>query len=306
VVDRRELAGFLRTRRERLTPPDVGMPRTSRRRTRGLRREEVATLAGVSVDYYARLEQARGPQPSTAVLAALARALRLTDDERDHLFHLAGHPAPLRTSSTPHVRPGVLHLLDRLGDSAAMVVSDRGDVLAWTPLAAALFEDFSAMAPAERNLYRRFFGGYERRSARVPDEDVERGARAHVADLRATAARRPDDPALVALVRELRATSPLFARLWDEHDVVVRRADRKRIRHEVVGMLELDCEVLLTPEHDQRLVLHTAPPGTVTAERLELLRVLGTQRLTDDAEGPADDRAEDASADSAPGAQPST
>lgn len=278
MTDRRELAGFLRSRRERLTPADVGVPRTARRRTPGLRREEVAALAGISVDYYGRLEQARGPMPSASVLDALARALRLSDDERDHLFHLTGSPPPLRTSATPHVRPGVLHLLDRLADSAALVMSDTGDVLAWTPLAAALFEDFSGLPPRRRNLYRRFFlAGPD--NPRIPAADRETAARAHVADLRATVARRPRDPAPRALVTELRAESPLFARLWDAHDVAVRRADRKRINHPVVGLLELDCEVLLTPEHDQRLVLHTAPPGSLTAQRLDLLRVLGLQAV---------------------------
>ena len=278
MTERRELGGFLRSRRERLTPADVGIPRTARRRTPGLRREEVAALAGMSVDYYSRLEQARGPAPSASVLAALARALRLSDDERDHLFHLTGSPAPLRTSASPHVRPGVLYLLDRLADNAALVMSDTGDVLAWTPLAAAVFEDFSGLPPRSRNLYRRFFlagdGGH-----RLSAADREAGARAHVADLRATVARRPRDPTPRALVAELRAASPLFARLWDTHDVAVRRSDRKRIDHPVVGLLELDCEVLLTPEHDQRLVLHTAPPGSVTAQRLDLLRVLGLQAL---------------------------
>jgi transcriptional regulator with XRE-family HTH domain len=129
-VDRAEVAAFLRTRRERLGPGDIGLPTATRRRTPGLRREEVALLAGVSVDYYTRLEQARGPHPSQHVLAALARALRLTNDERDHLFRLAGEPAPEPQARSEHLRPGVLHLLDRLADSAVMVVNDVGDVLA--------------------------------------------------------------------------------------------------------------------------------------------------------------------------------
>ena len=275
-MDRAELADFLRTRREKLSPRDVGVPASTRRRTPGLRREEVALLAGMSVDYYARLEQARGPRPSRQVLTALARTLRLSDDERDHLFRLAGEPAPERTAVSRHVRPGVLHLLDRLGDSAATVISDNGDVLAWTPLAAALFVDFSQQPDDERNLYWMAFAGPESLH-RLPEEDRERVARSHVSDLRATIARRPDDAGLHDLVDRLHAASPLFARLWAEHDVAVRHDDRKRIVHPVVGLLELDCEVLLTPEHSQRLVLHTAPPGSETAERLDLLRVLGLQ-----------------------------
>jgi hypothetical protein len=212
------------------------------------------------------------------VLAALARALRLTGDERDHLFRLAGEPAPEPQVRSSHVRPGVLHLLDRLEDSAAVVVNDLGDVLAWTPLAQVVFTDFSALPAAERNLYRIFFTGTEELHRLLP-EDREHGARANVADLRATSARRPGDPAVRRLVAQLRRASPMFERLWATHDVAVRHADRKRILHPTVGLLELDCEVLLTPEHDQRLILHTAAPGTETAEKLELLRVVGLQRL---------------------------
>jgi transcriptional regulator with XRE-family HTH domain len=283
-VDRAELAAFLRTRRERLRPGDLGLPTTSRRRTPGLRREEVALGAGVWVDYYTRLEQSRGPSPSRQVLAALARALRLTDDERDHLFRLAGEPAPEPQAPTTHVRPGVLHLLDRLADSAVVVVNDLGDVLAWTPLAQALFADDSALPPGRRNLYRTFFTGREERHRLLP-EDREHAARANVADLRAAWSRRRGDPAVERLVSELRRASPLFERLWATHDVAVRHADRKRLLHPAVGLLELDCEVLLTPAHDQRLILHTAPPGTETAEKLELLRVIGLQRLVPQTSG---------------------
>jgi transcriptional regulator with XRE-family HTH domain len=277
-VDRSELAAFLRTRRARLRPGDVGLPPAARRRTPGLRREEVALLAGVSVDYYSRLEQARGPRPSRQVLAALARALRLTSDERDHLFRLAGEPPPEPQGRSQHLRPGVLHLLDRLADSAVVVVTDLGDVLAWTPLQEAVFADVDAPPAGERNLYRMFFTGHEEGHRLLP-EDRDLAARANVADLRATWARRRGDPAVQRLVDQLGQASPLFERLWAEHDVAVRRADRKRILHPAVGLLELDCELLLTPEHDQRLILHTAPPGSETAEKLELLRVIGLQRL---------------------------
>jgi MmyB-like transcription regulator ligand binding domain len=215
------------------------------------------------------------------VLAALARALRLTGDERDHLFRLAGQPAPEPQARSEHLRPGVLYLLDRLADSAVVVVNDLGDVLAWTPLAQALFTDYSALPAGRRNLYRMFFTGREELHRLLP-EDRERAALANVADLRATSARRPGDPAVRRLVAQLRQDSPLFERLWATHDVAVRRADRKRIHHPTVGLLELDCEVLLAPDHDQRLILHTAPPGSETAEKLELLRVVGLQQLQPD------------------------
>ncbi|WP_063798783.1 helix-turn-helix transcriptional regulator [Nocardia sp. NRRL S-836] len=249
----RELASFLRTRRERLPPRGGG-----RRRTPGLRREEVAAAAGMSVDYLSRLEQARGPHPSAAVLNGLARALCLTPDERAYLFRLAGSAAPEEPPPTG-VRPGLRLLLDRLQDDIALVITDLGDVLAWTRPAEQVFGSF-----AGRNLLRAFFlgpGGW------VPEEDREDIARGHVADLRATLARRPSARPLVDDLM----TSPLFARLWAAHDVAVRRSDRKRLRHPVAGLLELDCEVVADVEQDQRLVIHTAPAGSVTAQRLALL-----------------------------------
>ncbi|WP_045315294.1 helix-turn-helix transcriptional regulator [Lentzea aerocolonigenes] len=250
----RELAGFLRSRRERMAPIGDG-----RRRTPGRRREEIAAAAGVSIDYYTRLEQARGPHPSVSVLHGIARALELNADERAHLFRLAGEAVPEEPASR-EVRPGVQLLLDRLRDDIALVMTDLGDVLAWTPRAALVHP---GLRPG-LNLLRAFF---LTESGRIPEEEREDAARAHVADLRATLARRP---AAQPLVDELMA-SPLFARLWAEHDVAVRRSDRKRIRHPVAGLLEFDCEVLGAPEHDQRLVIHTAPEGSVTARRLALL-----------------------------------
>jgi transcriptional regulator with XRE-family HTH domain len=249
-----DMAGFLRSCRERMEPRGGG-----RRRTPGLRREEVAEAAGMSVDYYSRLEQGRGPRPSVSVLHGIARALELSSDERAHLFRLAGEAVPEEPASGNEVRPGVRLLLDRLGDDVAVVISDVGDVLAWTARAEVVFGDLGG-----RNLLRAFFLGDE---GWVPDEDREDVARAHVADLRATLARRPS---VRPLVDELMA-SPLFARLWAEHGVKVRRSARKRLRHPVVGVLEFDCEVLGAPEHDQRLVIHTAPEGSVTAQRLALL-----------------------------------
>ncbi|MFF0587155.1 helix-turn-helix transcriptional regulator [Streptomyces sp. NPDC003781] len=278
-MDRTELADFLRRCRTRLAPADVGLPRGARRRTPGLRREEVAQLAGMSTDHYTRLEQARGSRPSRQMLAAVARALRLTDDERDHLFHLGGEEPSHHRTPTDHVRPGLLLILDRLTDVPARVVSDRGDVLAQNAMSKALHGDAAAGPEAEHNVVWRFFTDPAARE-HFPAEDHARAARAAVADLRATLARRPDDPRLKALVRRLRARSEEFSALWDHHEVAVRRADVKRFLHPVVGLLELDCEVLLSPEHDQRLVVYTARPGSESHERLELLRVVGLQDLT--------------------------
>nr|WP_225794179.1 helix-turn-helix transcriptional regulator [Streptomyces aculeolatus] len=280
AVDRAQLADFLRRSRARLTPADVGLPPGARRRTPGLRREEVAQLAGMSTDHYTRLEQARGSRPSRQMLAAVARGLRLGDDERDHLFHLAGEEPPRAgRGAGAHVRPGLLLILDRLTDTPAQVLADCGDVLAQNALSRALSGDAAARAGDGRNIVWRFFAEPDGR-ALIPPEDRAHVARRSVADLRATLARRPDDARVAGLVRRLRARSAEFAALWEEHDVAVRRREVKRFVHPVVGLLELDCEVLLNPEHDQRLVVYTARPGSESHERLELLRVVGLQRLT--------------------------
>ena len=277
-MDRTEFADFLRRGRARLDPSDVGLTAGPRRRTPGLRREEVAQLVGMSVDYYTRLEQSRGPHPSRQMLTALARGLRLTDDERDHLFHLAGEEPPRRESPSSHVRPGLLLVLDRLHDTPAMVVTDCGELLAQNAMSRALSGDAFARPPRDRNMLRRFFLDRDG-PALFPPEDRPDHARAHVANLRAVAAARPNDPEPAALVAELRSSSEEFAALWDEHEVAVRRFTTKRFLHPLVGLLELDCEVLLSHEHHHQLVVHTARPGTESYERLQLLRVLGLQDM---------------------------
>jgi hypothetical protein len=205
-----------------------------------------------------RLDLARRSRSSVSPPNDIAGALELGVDGRNRPFWPAGE-AVLEEPASTSVRPGVRLLLDRLRDDLAVVISDLGDVLAATPRAELVFGDVVG-----RNLLRAFFLGDE---SWVPAEDREEVARSHVADLRATLARRP---AVRPLVDELTA-SPLFARLWAEHDVAVRRSARKRLRHPVAGLLEFDCEVLGAPEHDQRLVIHVAPEGSVTAQRLDLL-----------------------------------
>ena len=278
-MNRAELADFLRRGRARLDPSDVGLAPGARRRTPGLRREEVAQLAGMSVDYYTRLEQSRGPRPSRQMLTALARALRLTDDERDHLFHLVGEEPPRHGTVSDHVRPGLLLVLDRLHDTPASVVSDCGEVLAQNAMSRALSGDAFARPPRDRNMLRRFFLDPAAREL-FPPEDVAEHARAHVANLRAVAAARPDDPEPAALVAELRAGSEEFERLWAEHEVAVRRRSTKRFRHPLVGLLELDCEILLNQDEHHSLIIHTARPGTESHERLQLLRVVGLQDMS--------------------------
>ncbi|GLW31836.1 helix-turn-helix transcriptional regulator [Actinoplanes regularis] len=279
-MDRRELADFIRRCRHRLQPQDVGLTAGPRRRTPGMRREEVALLAGMSADYLMRLEQARGPQPSTQVLRSLAHALRLDDDERDHLYLLTGHRPPAGRLAGTHVRPGLLTLLDQLTASPAQVVSDLGDLLAQNALAETLFGDLCPAAPhdheQDHNIVWRWFHD-PRMRASVPAEDHDYCSRLHVADLRAAVARRGNDPAAEALVERLRTGSPEFATVWDRHEVAVRRNSRMRLQHPAVGLLELDFEMLLTPAEDQRVILLTAPPGSPTAEYLDLLRVVGKE-----------------------------
>ncbi|MER8037638.1 helix-turn-helix transcriptional regulator [Streptomyces hydrogenans] len=278
TIDRRELADFLRRRRERVTPKDVGLPAGPRRRTPGLRREEVAQLAGMSADYYIRLEQARGPQPSPPMLAALARALRLDADERDHLHLLAGHRPPAGAVAGEHVAPGLLHLLDQLPTTPAQILSDLGDVLAQNAPARALLGGVCTVSEHGRNVVWRWFADPAARTAYPPEEHAYY-SRLHVADLRAAYGRRGGDPASTRLVRRLGAASEEFAGLWAEHEVAVRRHSRMRVEHPLIGPVDLDCQVLLAPEGEQRLVFLTPPPGTDTADRLALLTVVGTEQF---------------------------
>ncbi|HEX4250825.1 MAG TPA: helix-turn-helix transcriptional regulator, partial [Pseudonocardia sp.] len=259
-MDRAELAHFLRRRREALQPGDVGLSAGPRRRTQGLRREEVAALSGMSTDYYSRLEQQRGPRPSEPMLAAIARGLRLTLDERDHLFLLAGHGAPSRALRSDHVHPALLRVLDRLDDTPAQVVSDLGDTLVQNRLAVALLGDQTSYTGLSRSaVYRWFTDPAERRL--YPEADHERQSRLQVATSRAVFARRRDDPRAGELIRLLRARSGEFAELWDQHEVAVRRSDHKTIVHPELGHIELDCQILVNENRSQALLIFTAVPG---------------------------------------------
>ncbi|NHC12397.1 helix-turn-helix transcriptional regulator [Motilibacter deserti] len=273
-MDRPELADFLRRRRERLQPADVGIAPGPRRRTPGLRRDDVATLAAISTDYYTRLEQARGPHPSPQVLTALARALRLTDDERDHLFHLAGQQPPRTGTTRHHVRPALLHVLDSLRDTPAFVITDLAETLVQNRLATVLLGDETRhksqayrwfLLPGAREIY--------------PEEDHARHSRVIVSDLRATAARRSNDPDVTELVDTLLAGSAEFRELWEQHEVGVRRFDTKRIVHPLVGVVEVDCETLQSVESGQTLVVLTPRAGTPARDQLALLGVVGLQDL---------------------------
>jgi transcriptional regulator with XRE-family HTH domain len=276
-MHREQLADFLRRRREAIRPAEVGIADGPRRRTTGLRREEVAMLAGMSVDYVVRLEQGRSSQPSTQLLAALARALRLSDDERDHLFHLAGHQPPPADGVAVLARAGLVRMLDLLGDTPALVLSDLGEVLAQNRASLLLTGDHTTFSGDRRYPVYRWFTDPAAREISPPEEH-ERQSRQLVADLRAVAGRRSGDPAAAALVDRLLAASAEFRGLWAEHEVAVRRADRKTLLHPQVGKLLLNCETLITPDQGQQLLVLT-PADAETRERLELLRVLGVEEF---------------------------
>ncbi|PZF83736.1 transcriptional regulator [Jiangella anatolica] len=275
MIDRAGLADFLRRRRELLRPADVGLPDGIRRRTPGLRREEVAQLAGVSADHYTRLEQARGSAPSDGVVAALARALRCDLDQRDHLFHLAGLSAPPRRAGG-HVRPGLIQLAGRLVDVPVCILSDVGEVLWRNDLLAALVGERDVRPGREGNVYWRWFTDPASREP-APEEDRPRLSAAHVSDLRATHSRRAGDRDVTELVRDLLEHSAEFRELWEQHEVAVRRSDVKTFVHPEVGPIRVHCEVLLTPDEDVQLLAYFPLEGTDAAEKLQLLRVIGTQ-----------------------------
>jgi transcriptional regulator with XRE-family HTH domain len=276
-VDKAELAAFLRSRRERVTPSDVGLPAGRRRRTPGLRREEVAQLAYISTEYYTRLEQARAPHPSGEVLAGLSRALRMTDAERNYLHHLAG-VAPVRPTGPPReVRQSILDLLDRLPNAAAIVLSASYEVIAWNHLATALMEDFSVRSRRDRNLIRRAFLDGQQHVYSVVDG--RRFARSSVNQLRATAARYPDDPEIRELIADLLAGSTAFAELWEAREIAAEPTLCKSFQHPVVGLVTVNCDALAIPDCDQQVIIYTATPGSPSEEALKLLSVVGTQRL---------------------------
>jgi transcriptional regulator with XRE-family HTH domain len=265
-----ELATCLREWRDRLDPAEVGRP-AGRRRAPGLRREEVADLAGVSVDYLARLEQGRAAHPSPSVLAALARALRLTREERGHLFRVAGQAEPGAGRVDRHITPGVQRILDRLADVPVMVVDAGWEVVALNPVATALIGDLSD----EPNILRRHFTGMPSRLVRYQDAAASEAE--YVADLRDAAGRYPDDERLERLIADLRAASPRFDELWSHPAVARRAASRKSFEHPELGLITVDCDVLTVRDSDLRLVVYTAAPGSPDANALALLGAVGLQ-----------------------------
>ncbi|MER5645076.1 helix-turn-helix transcriptional regulator [Streptosporangium sp. NPDC002524] len=276
---RGELADFLRRRREALRPDQVPAaavhpPGRRARRTPGLRREEVAALAGVSTSYYERLEQARAPRPSPQVLAALGTALRLTATEREHLARLAGQAPPGTDADRAPVPAADRRLLDRLGPVPAYLVDEREEIVAWNDAAAALIVDFGSLPAEERNTVRLSIrlGGVV---CTAPAGAEAEFARQSATQLRAARARYPADRVLGELVNEFAAHSPEFAAGWRSHDVRPISTLRKHLRHPELGELDLECQTLLLPGTGVRLVLYTAEPGSPSAAALDRLGARG-------------------------------
>lgn len=273
------IGSYLQAWRHRLQPADAGLPAGSSRRTRGLRREELASLAGISVDYLVRLEQGRATNPSAQVLAALSRALRLTTEERDHLYTVAGQAPPKRSAMTSHVPPSVQRLVDRMADLPVAVYDPAWTIIAWNAAWAGLMGDPSAVSGRDRNLIWRTFTG---KSARVrkTDAEADQFETNAVADLQRAIGTYPGDARLHQLVGELRQASPRFAKLWAARVVSTAGPASKTIVHPEVGPITLDCDVLTVAGSDLRLVVYTAEPSSPDADRLRLAQVVGLQQLS--------------------------
>jgi transcriptional regulator with XRE-family HTH domain len=287
-LDRRaELSEFLRTRRARLKPEDVGLPDFGRhRRVPGLRREELAQLAGVSVAYYTRLEQGNGRNVSAEVLDSIARALRLTDAEHAHLTHLAKPKHKKKpTARTQQARASLRQLLDQMDGVPAYIGGRRTEILAWNRMAAAVFGDWAELPVAERNWARLVFLRPEYRDLYV---DWEQKAIDIVCVLRMDAGCYPDDPRLSALVGELSVKSEDFRRLWATHDVKEKSHGVKRLRHPLVGELSLNYESFRLPDDsDQAMVAYHAEPGSPSAEALRLLASWGADATRAGSQAPS-------------------
>ncbi|MFJ1911339.1 helix-turn-helix transcriptional regulator [Streptomyces sp. NPDC088147] len=273
-----EFGKAVRRWRDRVSPETVGLPAGGHRRAAGLRREELALLAGISVDYITRLEQGRAAHPSAQVVEALARALRLSGTERAHLFRLAGLAPPGPETVPAYITPSVQRMLDRLTGTPVAVFDATWTLLMANPPYAALMGDPSGWRGNERNgVWRNLLGSGTR--VRHTPEARRAFEAALVADLRAAADRYPADQRLRRLVEELRTHSERFTRLWESGAVGHHEAACKTIDHPRVGPLTLDCDVLTVATGDLRIMVYTAEPGTADAERLALLTVIGTQTL---------------------------
>ncbi len=277
-----DLGVFLRSRRARLLPAQVGLPSHGTRRTSGLRREEVAALSGVSIDYYARLEQGRDRHPSYEVLTAISRGLRLTGDEHRHLCHLAGLAVPAPLEDIRAVRARTLEIVQALQPMPAYVLTVAMDVVAWNPAAASVLTDFASVPESSRNIV---WLSFQHAPLRRRWADWEDTAADLVANLRAQRGRHPDQPRVGQLVAELCTTSPEFAGWWNRRDVVQRCGASRRLHHPDVGALNVVCETMTIPPADQQLVTFHAADD-LTARRLDGLNRTSPNPV-DDSTAPA-------------------
>ena len=283
-IDRAGLAEFLRHRRAALQPEDVGLPRGQRRRTDGLRREEVAALCHMSTDYYSRLERERGPKPSEQMIASIAQGLHLSLDERDHLFRLAGHTPPVpgaaggAGAASEHITPGLLRILERLDDTPAEIVTELGESLRQSPLGVALVGDLTRYAGPARSIGYRCFTDPDARRLYAEEDHAFLG-RLWVSGLRGVAALRGPGSRAAQFITDLQARSEEFAALWELQEVGLRPQEVKHFVHPEVGALDLHCQSLLDPATSHALLVYTAVPGSESHERLRLLSVIGTQTL---------------------------
>ena len=276
VIDRTGLAQFLRLRRESLQPEDVGLPRGQRRRTSGLRREEVAVLCHMSTDYYSRLERERGPQPSEQMIASIAQGLHLGRDERDHLFRLAGHTPPAHGAAGEYIGPGLLRIFDRLQDTPAEIVTELGETLRQTALGVALTGDATGYSGPARSIGYRWFTDPATRQLYAPEDHPFLG-RMFASGLREVATLRGPGSRAAHFVDLLLAGSAEFRKVWDGHEVGLRPQEVKHFRHPELGALELTCQSLLDPDQGHWLLVYTAIPGSESHEKLQLLSVISMQ-----------------------------
>lgn len=276
-MDQVAVGAFIRARREAMQPEDVGLRRGPRRRTAGLRREEVADLAGMSADYLSRLERGAGPQPSEHMINALSRGLRLTIDERDYLLLLSGHQPATRNGSGTHVSPGLMRILDTLTDTPAQVMGPLGETLAQNSTAVALFGDETLYTGAHRSAaYRRF----THPAARIlyPKADHDHHSRVQVSQLR-NAAAHLDHARVDPLLTQLHRRSEEFSTLWAQNEVGLRYSEQKRFQHPEVGGLSLYCQAVVDLDQLQTLLVLTATPGSDSATKLRLLAVVATYNV---------------------------
>ncbi|MFF5114068.1 helix-turn-helix transcriptional regulator [Streptosporangium sp. NPDC000509] len=276
MIDRSGLAEFLRNRRQALQPEDVGLPRGPRRRTNGLRREEVASLCHMSVDYYSRLERERGPQPSPMMLASIAQGLHMSLDERDHLFRLAGHNPPARGASTEHISPGLQRVLDRLDDTPAEIVTELGETLRQSPMGVALTGDTTRYTGPARSAGYRWFTDPAVRRLYAPEEHPFL-TRMYASGLRELVTLRGPGSRAAHLADLLLGSNEEFRRVWDAHEIGVRPHEVKHFVHPEVGALELTCQKLVDPGQAHSLLVYTATPGSESYEKLQMLSVIGDQ-----------------------------